>query len=140
MVDKSASALKALEVLQQALRHSVQRSALRLQQAAEGLSQSRSATELIGIQSNLVMGGLHDWTQYVQELSLAPLRMRDHLQEAGALSTRDAIRLPSPGGGMPTPQGLNEVLAAVEASTTMALANMQSWADMVGSATGHPGR
>lgn len=98
---QTASALlRALEGFQQTQQNMLQRAALLQQQTAERLRNATSPTELMAVQSSLLLSGLTEMAQYTQELMLASLRAQNELmrpteeQQAGAAQAANAGAAP----------------------------------------------
>jgi hypothetical protein len=130
LTESAASFYKSLEALQQVHQHAAQRSALRLQQAAEQLRSSDSAAEWMSIQSTLMLGGMQEWTQYLQELSLTMMRVQSQMvskPEAG--QSLDGAGVP---GADTSARQMNAASAAADATSAATLAVLKSWTNMMG--------
>lgn len=69
----SAALLRAMQPVQQAQQHMVQRAALLQAQTAERLRDAQSPGEVMAAQSSLMLLGVTDLAQYAQELMLASI-------------------------------------------------------------------
>ena len=76
LADGASALLRASEVLGQVQQQAVQRAALTQQQTAEKLRAMSHPGELLIIQSSLLMTGLQETTQYLQEFTAAALRVQ----------------------------------------------------------------
>lgn len=139
VTEKAATLFREMEAVQQVHQHAVQRAALKLQQAAEQLRSSTSPTELLSIQSTLMMGGMQEMAQYLQEIGVTMLRMQVALVpklptgrtlEAGAESATDAVSA-SP---------VNSASTAADAASAATAAVFQSWSNMLGAGFPRDGR
>jgi hypothetical protein len=74
--DGASALLRAGEALGQVQQQALQRAALTHQQTAEKLRSIGSPAELFTVQAGLMMTGLQETTQYVQELTAATLRVQ----------------------------------------------------------------
>lgn len=131
MTEKAATLFREVEAVQQINQHSAQRTALKLQQAAEQLRSSTGMTELFSIQSTLMLGSMQEMAQYMQEMTVTLMRMqmalvpRQHSargQEAGAASGAEA----------PAGHSLASAPTAAEAASAATAAMLQSWSNMMG--------
>lgn len=133
LTEGAASFYKSMEAMQQVHQHAAQRSALRLQQAAEQLRSSDSATEWLSIQSTLMLSGVQEWTQYLQELSMTMMRMQSQMvsrQEAGQSLDGAGV----PGAEPVATRSMNAASAAADATSAATLAVLKSWTSMMGGA------
>lgn len=133
LTEKSANLFKEIEAVQQIHQHSAQRTALKLQQAAEQLRSSTSSTELLSIQSTLMMGGLQELVQYTQEMSVTLLRLqvalvpRHPLGRAAERNTASGVE-----DGVPSP--ISSASTTQDAASAATAAVFQSWSNMLGGA------
>ncbi|MBS3996801.1 MAG: hypothetical protein KGZ67_05605 [Hydrogenophaga sp.] len=132
LTEKAASLFREMEAVQQIHQHSAQRTALKLQQAAEQLRSSSSNAELFSIQSTLVMGGVQEMVQYMQEISATMMRMQvalvpklpsGRVTEAAAASAVESS---------PASSALNGASTAADAASAATAAVFQSWSNMLG--------
>lgn len=139
LTEKAASFFREMEVVQQVHQHSAQRAALKLQQAAEQLRSSTSPTELLSVQSTLMMGGVQEMAQYLQEISVTMMRMQVALMpklpsgramEAATASATEA----------PAASPLNGASTAADAASAATAAVFQSWSNMLGAGFPRDGR
>jgi hypothetical protein len=79
LADGASALLHAGEVLGQVQQQAIQRAALMQHQTAEKLRSITSPAELLTIQSGLMMSGLQETTQYMQELTTATLRLQSEM-------------------------------------------------------------
>jgi hypothetical protein len=79
LADGASAMLHAGEVLGQVQQQAIQRAALVQQQMAEKLRNIGSPAELLTIQSGMMMSGLQETTQYMQELTTATLRLQSEM-------------------------------------------------------------
>lgn len=75
----SSAFLRALQPVQQAQQHMVQRAALLQAQTAERLRDAQSPGEVMAAQSSLLLLGVTDMAQYAQELMLASINAQREL-------------------------------------------------------------
>lgn len=95
---QTASALlRALDTFNQTQQHMLQRAAMLQSQTAERLRSATSPTELMAVQSSLMLSGFTEIAQYTQELMLASLKAQNELmrpteeqQEAASAGTVNA--------------------------------------------------
>jgi hypothetical protein len=91
VADGASALLRASEVITQVQQQAVQRAALTQQQTAEKLRSMNHPGELLIIQSGLMMTGMQEAAQYLQELTAASLRLQAEMlgragQQQGASS------------------------------------------------------
>lgn len=98
---QTASALlRALDSFQQTQQQMLQRAAQLQSQTAERLRNARSPTELMAVQSSLMLSSLTEIAQYTQELLLASLKAQNELmrpteeQQAGMAQAANAGAVP----------------------------------------------
>lgn len=139
LTESTACLFKDVQAVQQVYQHAAQRSALRLQQAAEQLRGAGSATELLTIQSMLWVGGVQEWTQCVQEMSMTLMRM-----QARTMRRPDGAQvLVGPGAIGADVSAVNPITAATaatDATSAATLAMLKSWSTMMGGFTAGNGR
>lgn len=132
LAEKAASLFRDIEAVQQVHQHSVQRTALKLQQAAEQLRQASGPMELLSIQSTLMMGGVQEMAQYLQEMSTTLVRMQvaliPKLPTGRAMEDEDASSAAEPSAVSP----LNGAATAADAASAATAAVFQSWSNMLG--------
>jgi hypothetical protein len=91
VADGASALLRASEVISQVQQQAVQRAALTQQQTAEKLRSMNHPGELLIIQSGLMMTGMQEAAQYLQELTAASMRLQAEMlgrvgQQQGATS------------------------------------------------------
>lgn len=136
LTEQSANLFREVEVVQQIQQHAVQRAALKLQQAAEQLRHSTSRAEMLSVQSTLMLGGIQETVQYMQEMAVTMLRMQmalmpkqpnGHAPEAPAAPLFDS----------PSSSPLSAVSTAQDAAAAATAAVFQSWSSMLGAGLNH---
>jgi hypothetical protein len=70
----ASAVFRALDSFQQAQQHMLQRAALIQSQTADRLRGAASASELVALQSNLVLSGWNEIAQYTQEIINAAVK------------------------------------------------------------------
>jgi hypothetical protein len=80
--------LRAMDTYHQTQQHMVQRAALLQEQTADRLRNANSPTELVAIQSTVMLSGLSDWAQYTQELMLASLKAQSEFMRPAELQQK----------------------------------------------------
>jgi hypothetical protein len=91
--------LRALDTFHQTQQHMLQRAALLQSQTAERLRAASTPTELIAVQSSLMLTGFSELTQYAQELMLASLKAQGefmHPTEEQQATTANAANVAAP--------------------------------------------
>lgn len=73
----ASALLRAMETFQQAQQHMLQRAALVQAQAADRLRSASSPTEVMAVQSTVMLSGMTELAQYAQELMLASLKAQN---------------------------------------------------------------
>ncbi|MDP2261654.1 MAG: hypothetical protein Q8K24_00690 [Hydrogenophaga sp.] len=131
LTENSAALFREIEAVQQIHQHSAQRSALKLQQAAEQMRNSTSSTELLSIQSTLMMGGMQEMVQYMQELSVTLLRMQVALVPKQPFG-RGPEGTAASGLEGQSAHPLSAASTAQDAATAATAAVLQSWTNMLG--------
>lgn len=131
ITEKAASFFKEMEAVQQVHQHSAQRTALKLQQAAEQLRGSSNMTELLSIQSSLMLGGMQELALYMQEIGVTMLRM-----QVALVPKRSPMGLASgltAAGNEAAPgHTLSAASTAADAATAATAAVLQSWSSLMG--------
>lgn len=74
--ETASAVFRVSEVVQQVQQQMAQRAALAHQQAAEQLRSVNDPSEVLAIQSNLLMSGFREMTQFWQELTMAGMRLQ----------------------------------------------------------------
>lgn len=134
LTENAAHLYKGAEAVQQVHQHAAQRFALRLQQAAEQLRSSDDPAQLLGVQSTLMLGGVQEWAQYMQEMTLTMMRLQVQLMNrAEAAQPADTA---GDGGDLSSIRSLNPATAAAEATSAATKAVLKSWSSMMGAGTG----
>jgi hypothetical protein len=133
LTEKTATLFQEVEAVQQVQQHSAQRAALKLQQAAEQMRHATSPTEWVSIQSTLMMGGMQEMAQYLQEISVTLMRMQvaliPRMPTGRATESAAASAVESTSSS-----ALNGASTAADAASAATAAVFQSWSNMLGAA------
>lgn len=88
----TGAVLRALDTIQQAHQNMVQRAALLQERTADRLRNAASPSELMTIQSTVVLAGLSEWAQYSQELMLASIKVQSEFMRPAELQQQSAAQ------------------------------------------------
>ncbi len=134
LTEGAASLYRGVEALQQVHQHAAQRTALKLQQAAEQLRVSENPTELLSIQSTLMLGGVQDVAQYFQEVMLTVVRLQGSLMKRPEIGRAWEGLMSAPAAETPAARPQTGAQTAADATTAATVAVLKSWSNMMGGA------
>jgi len=132
LTEGAASMYRSVEALQQVHQHAAQRTALKLQQAAEQLRSSENPAELLSIQSTLMLGGAQDVALYFQEVMMTMVRMQGSLMKRPEVGRAWEGMMTAPAAEAASPWSQNGPLTATDATTAATVAVLKSWSNMMG--------
>jgi hypothetical protein len=134
LTESAANLYKGAEAVQQVHQHAAQRFALRLQQAADQLRSSDNPGQLLSVQSTLMLGGVQEWAQYVQEMTLTMMRLQVQLMHrAESAQPADSA---GADGEVTSTRSMNAATAAADVTNAATLAVLKSWSNMMGGGMG----
>lgn len=91
MADATSTLLRASDTLQQVQQHMLQRAALTQQQAAEKLRMATNPTDLWTIQAEMMLLGVTETAQYLQDLAAATLKVQGEMMNRAVPSQAPAV-------------------------------------------------
>ncbi len=134
ITETAALFYQTLDAIQQAQQRSVQRTVLRLQQAADQMRESRSATEMMALQSVLLKSNFQEISQFMLEMTLAMVRQqetRSATAQDGAAKGPHAAARNSHTADNPVSGGLSAASEAANAAAAATAAMWQSWTSVM---------
>ncbi len=126
----TSAILRGAESFHRVQQQTFQRVALAHQQATERLRDATSPAEVMGVQSQLMLSGLQDLTQYMQELLMAAVKVQSEMMSTSGDSADSAASSASATSSSASAAARPAVQQA-ERATAAAMPMFQAWQDMM---------